>query len=175
MCDFLTLHPCHIYSHYPQMQRRPFREKTLDRVSTTHIPIILRESYSSLVRNHCSLFSFPLTLSYLEKRFVPKHNPHLFRVQIVFWSLGSFGDLLKEASQAWWMQSGVLWDLESQKRHGSEKPCWSRSLEGLDTLGRLGLKGLLLFVYPNLLSSGSIYRLEGGGEVFRRVLQFPLQ
>ena len=29
------------------------------------------------------------------------------------------------------------------------------------------LEGLLLFVYPNLLSSGSIYRLEGGGEVLR--------
>ena len=65
------------------------------------------------------------------------------------------------------MQSGVLRDLKSSTRHGSEKPCWSRSLEGLGTLGRLGLEGLLLFMYPNLLSSGSIYRLEGGGEVFR--------
>ena len=34
-------------------------------------------------------------------------------------------------------------------------------MEGLSALGRLGLEGLLLFVYPNLLSSGSIYRLEG--------------
>ena len=34
--------------------------KTLDWFSTTHIPIFLRESYSSLVRNHCSLFSIPL-------------------------------------------------------------------------------------------------------------------
>ena len=29
-------------------------------------------------------------------------------------------------------------------------------MEGLGTLGRLGLEGLLLFVYPNFLSSGSI-------------------
>ena len=72
------------------------------------------------------------------------------------------------------MQSGVLRDLKSSTRHGSEKPYWSRSLEGLGTLGRLGLEGSLLFVYPNLLSSGSIYRLEGGGEVFRRGLWFPL-
>ena len=56
-----------------------------------------------------------------------------------------------------------------------EKPCWSKSLEGLGTLGRLGLEGLLLFVYRNLLSSESIYRLEGGGEVFRRVFRFPLR
>ena len=71
------------------------------------------------------------------------------------------------------MQSGVLRYLESLKRHGSEKPCWSRSLEGLGTMGKL--KGLLLFVYPNLLSSGSIYCLEGGVEVFYQVLQFPLR
>ena len=51
----------------------------------------------------------------------------------------------------------------------------SRSLEGLGALGRLGLEGILLFVYPNLLFSGSIYRLEGSGEVLRRVLQLPLR
>ena len=49
------------------------------------------------------------------------------------------------------------------------------SLEGLGALGRLGLEGILLFVYPNLLFSGSIYRLEGSGEVLRRVLQLPLR
>ena len=39
-------------------------------------------------------------------------------------------------------------------------------MKGLGTLGRLGLEGPLLFVYPNLLSSGSIYRLEGGERFF---------
>ena len=58
----------------------PSERKTLDRFSTTHTPIFLRESYSSLVKINCSLFSFPLPLSYLERRFVPKHNPHIFRV-----------------------------------------------------------------------------------------------
>ena len=85
----------------------------------------------------------------------------------MFWSLGSFGDLSKEVYKAWRMQSGVLRDPESKTRHGSEKPCWSKSLEGLGTLGRLGLESFLLLVYPNLLSSGSIYRLEGSREVFR--------
>ena len=51
--------------------------------------------------NHCSLFSFPLPLSYLERRFVPKHNSHLFRVQRKFWSLGSFGDLPKGVGEVW--------------------------------------------------------------------------
>ena len=28
-CDFLTLHPCYIYPHYPQKYERLFREKNL--------------------------------------------------------------------------------------------------------------------------------------------------
>ena len=125
--------------------------KTLDRFSTTHTPIFQRKSYLSLVRNHYTFISFPLLLSYLERRFVPKHNPHLFRVQRVFWSLGSFGDMPNEADKAWRMQSGVLRDLESQRRHDSENSVGSRSLEGSSTLGRLGLEGLLLFVYSNFI------------------------
>ena len=38
----------------------------------------------------------------------------------------------------------LLWDLGSQTRHGSEKSCWSKSLDGLGTSGRLGLEGFLL-------------------------------
>ena len=140
---------------------------TLDRFFTMHTPIFQRESYSSLVRNHCSLFSFPLPLSYLKRRFVPKHNPHLFKVQRVFWSLGSFGDFPKEVGEAWQMQSSVLWDLESQRRHDSEKFIGSRRLEGSSTLGRLGLEGLLLFVYSNFILQWIDFNLEGRGEVFR--------
>ena len=51
----------------------------------------------------------------------------------------------------------------------------SRSLEGSSTLGRLGLEGLLLFVYSNFILQWINYHLEGGGEVFRRVLRFPLR
>ena len=42
-----------------------------------------------------------------------------------------------------------------------------RSLEGLDTLGRLGLEDLLLFMYPNFILKWIIDRLESGGEVLR--------
>ena len=113
-CDFLTLHPYYIYTLITHKSIRGHSErKTLDRFSTTHTPIFQRESYSSLMRNHSSLFSFPLPLSYLERRFVLKHNPHIFRVQRVFQSLGSFGDLPKEVGEAWQMQSGILRDPES--------------------------------------------------------------
>ena len=128
----------------------------------THPSFRKREGYSFLVRNHSSLFSFPLPLSYLEMRFVPKHNSHRFRVYRVFWSLGSLGDLPKEDGEAWQMQSIVLHDLEGQRRQGFVKSVGSKSLEGSSTWGRLGLKGLLLFVHFNLFSNGSIYHLEGG-------------
>ena len=108
MCDFLTLHPYYIYPHYLQILIRLFKEKNPRQVFyNTHAHL--------LVKNPCSLFSFPLTLSYLERRFVPKHNPHIFKVQRVFQSLGCFEDLPKEADKAWWMQSEILWDLEARE------------------------------------------------------------
>ena len=51
----------------------------------------------------------------------------------------------------------------------------ARSLEGLGTLGRLGLEGLLLFMYPNFILQWIIDRLEGGGEVLHQELRFPLR
>ena len=47
-----------------------------------------------------------------------------------------------------------------------EKLVGSKSLKGMSTWGKLGLEGLLLFVYSNLFSSGLIYCLEGGGRFF---------
>ena len=129
----------------------PLKEKKPQIGFLQHTPIFQRESYSSLVRNNSSLFSFPLPLSYIKRRFVPKHNPHILRVQKVFWSLGSFGDLPKEVDETWRMQSDVLWDLESQRRHDFEKSIGSRSLEGSSTLVRLSLEGLLLFVSSNFI------------------------
>ena len=100
-CDFPTLHPYYIYPHYSQMYVRPFREKNPRLVFyNTYTHLLERESYSSLVRINCSLFSFPLQLSYLERRFVPKHNPHIFKMQWVFLELlGIIG-----RSQGWQMQ-----------------------------------------------------------------------
>ena len=40
---------------------------------------------------------------------------------------------------------------EAKEEIGSAQPCWNRSLEGLGTLGRLGLEGFLLFMYPNYI------------------------
>ena len=65
--------------------------------------------------------------------------------------MGSFGELPKEASEAWLM----LWAIEGSGKLEKTK-VWrnlvgARSLEGLGILGRLGLEGLLLFMYPNFI------------------------
>ena len=112
---------------------RPFREKNPRYVFyNTHPSFREREL---LILSEKSLQ--PLPLSYIERRFVPKHNPHLFRVQIVFWSLGSFGELPKEVGETWWMQSGVLRDPVSQrrKRFGVtllEQEAWRAQVQWVD-------------------------------------------
>ena len=57
----ILIHASYAYTIYTLITHKCMRghleRKTLDKFSTTHTPILLRESYSSLVRNHCSLFS----------------------------------------------------------------------------------------------------------------------
>ena len=45
-------------------------------------------------------------------------------------------------------------------------------MEGLSALGRLGLDGLLLFVYPNLLFSGSIIAWRAAERFFDEFFGF---
>ena len=166
MCDFLTLHPYYIYPRFPQMQRRSFREKNPRLVFyNTHTHLLERE-LPILCEKSLQPLLLPSPIVIPSEEICNKHNPHLSRVQKVFWSLGSFGELPKETGKAWQMQSGVLRDSESQTGHGSKKFCWSRSLEGF-CAGRLGLKGLLLTHVSQLIVQWIDYRLEGGGKVLR--------
>ena len=48
-------------------------------------------------------------------------------------------------------------------------------MEGLGIEGRLDLEGVLLTHVSQLIVYWTDYRLEGGREVFRRVLWFPLR
>ena len=47
-----------------------------------------------------------------------------------------------------WAYCGIREAKEDKIQHN---PVGTRSLEGLGALGRLGLKGLLLFMYPNYI------------------------
>ena len=46
---------------------------------------------------------------------------------------------------------GLLWDQEAKEDKVRCNPIGARSLEGLGALARLGLEGLLLFMYPNFI------------------------
>ena len=72
------------------------------------------------------------------------------------------------------MQSGVLREPESWIRHDSKKSIGSRSLEGLSTLGRLGLEDLCYLCTPTLFSSGSISTWRGGERFFAEFFDFLL-
>ena len=62
------------------------KRKPLDRFSTTHTPIFLRESYSSLVRNHCSLFSIPFHYHTLRGDLYPNTIHTFSECSECFWS-----------------------------------------------------------------------------------------
>ena len=62
-----------------------------------------------------------------------------------------------------WANCGIRYAREDKVKHN---PVGARILEGLGASCRLGLEGLLLFMYPNGFYSGSFYRLEGGREDF---------
>ena len=73
-CGSYTLHTYYIYHHYPQNCKETIPTK----VSTTLI--LLERAAHPQERNHCSFCSSPITLLYLERRFVSKYNPHIFKV-----------------------------------------------------------------------------------------------
>ena len=51
----------------------------------------------------------------------------------------------------WLMQWAYCRILEAKEDMVRLNPIGARSLEGLGALGRIGLEGLLLFVYPNFI------------------------
>ena len=51
----------------------------------------------------------------------------------------------------WLMQWAYCRIREAKEDTVKLNPVGAKSLEGLDAMGRLGLEGLLLFVYPNFI------------------------
>ena len=64
----------------------------------------------------------------------------------VFGALGSIGSAKDGGCYGLVAESGKL-----EKKKVRRNLVEARSLEGLGTLGRLGLEGLLLFMYPNYI------------------------
>ena len=86
-CDFPTLHPFYIYTLITHKCVWGHSErKTLDRFFTTHTSIFKRESYSSLVRNHRSLFSIPLHYQTLRGDLYPNTIHTFLECSECFWS-----------------------------------------------------------------------------------------
>ena len=82
----------------------------------------------------------PLHFHTIERSIAQTLTTPFESVQCGFGAAGKRWKKPRMADAIW----SLLRDLESYTRHGSEKSCWSRSLEDLGTEGRLGLEGLLL-------------------------------
>ena len=89
------------------MYKRPFREKNPRLVFyNTHTHLFERESYSSLVRNHCSLFSIPLHYHTLRGDLYPNTIHTFSECSECFWSCW---EALEEAkSRKWHVRSTWL-------------------------------------------------------------------
>ena len=61
------------------------------------------------------------------------------------------GKQFKDDQFIWLMQWAYCGIQEAREYKVRHSPVGARSLEGLGALGRLGLEGLLLFMYPNLI------------------------
>ena len=130
-----------IYTFITNKSKRGYyleRKPQIGFYNTIH-PSFRGRATHHLERNHCSLFSFPLPLLYLKRRFVPKHNPHLFKVQREFWSLGSFGDLPKGADEAWRMQLGNIVGFGKLVKKKLQEVRWQQELRGLKYIGQTRL------------------------------------
>ena len=61
------------------------------------------------------------------------------------------GKQLGDDQFTWLMQWAYCGIREAKEDKVRRNPVGARSLEGLGALGRLGLEGLLLFMYPNFI------------------------
>ena len=62
-----------------------------------------------------------------------------------------FGKQFRDDQFTWLMQWAYCGIREAKEDTVRCNLVGARSLEGLDALGRLGLEGLLLFMYPNFI------------------------
>ena len=61
------------------------------------------------------------------------------------------GKQFRDDQFTWLMQWAYYGIQEAKEDKVKRNPVGARSLEGLGALGRLGLEGLLLFMYPNCI------------------------
>ena len=137
------LHTHYLYPHYPHILRSVFQKKKNPRNYPWELEIVIP---TILYAIFCG---FPLLLPlhiHILERLIAQTLTTLN--QSVKWGFSAAGKHWKKSSVGGcnWTE---LWDLGNLDKHGSEKSCWSKSLEGLSVSGILDLESLLLFMYPN--------------------------
>ena len=137
-------HNIYIYSHYPQIVRSAFQREN-PRKYTWELEIIIPTIIYTFPYDFPQLL--PLYLHILERLITQTLTTLVLSVK---WEFGAVGKYWKEPFIGE-SNRAELRDSKSKRRQGSKKSFGSRSLEGSSTWGRLGLEGLLLFMYSNFI------------------------
>ena len=139
----LTLLYIYRYTHdLERVSRENFEREILEKTRLTHPQSLLKRLFKFL-------YSLPLHCQILERLIIKTFfSPYPF-----LWDgclvLGE--TVKKEPISHWLMLWSSSWIQEARKEIGSVQSRWSKKLGGLRYTGRLGLEGLLLFMYPNYI------------------------
>ena len=139
------------------------------------IPINERELPKRILKEKPQIKTRLIHLQSLHKSLFKFLNSLPLHCQTLERQLGVLGSSQEGTNLHWlmlWSSSGIR---EARKKKVRRNLVGVISLEGLGALGRLGLEGLLLSIYPNYIFQWIVYRLERGREVLRRRFRFPLQ
>ena len=131
------------YTHdLERASRENFERETLKKTRLTHPQSLPKR----LFKFH---YSLPLHCQILERLITKTFSHHLHFSERAVWCFGK--QLRRNQFHIGWCYGQVAESGKLEKKQVRRNLVGARRLEGLGTLGRLGLEGLLLFVYPNYI------------------------
>ena len=139
----LTLLYIYPYTHdSKRASRENFERKTLEKTRLPHPQSLPKRLFKFL-------YSLPLHCQIFERLVIKTFSHHIHFCEMAVWCFRK--QLGRNQFHIGWCYGQVAKSGKLEKKYVRRNLIGARSLEGLGTLGRLGLEGLLLFMYPNYI------------------------
>ena len=119
-----------------------FERETLEKTRLTHPQSLPKRLFKFL-------YSLPLHCQIFERLVIKTFSHHIHFCEMAVWCFRK--QLGRNQFHIGWCYGQVAKSGKLEKKYVRRNLIGARSLEGLGTLGRLGLEGLLLFMYPNYI------------------------
>ena len=139
----LTLLYIYPYTHNSKRaSKENFERETLKKIRLTHPQFLPKRLFKFLyfLLLHCQI---------LERLITKTFSHHIHFCERAIWCFGK--QLGRNQFHIGWCYGQVVESGKLEKKYVRCNLIRARSLEGLGTLGRLGLEGLLLFMHPNYI------------------------